>query len=283
MTDVTLYPDRSQWNGVIPAEDFGPVEALRVDTGFETDPIFQQNWANAQAAHAAGKLQILILYVVHITGNEQAIATRVKAALGGTCPVWVAFMVDEESGAGFDGPGNHSAGANLMVQLLAAFSGRGIAAVCGYANSPDWQSNWASRVTGLKRIVANYSSTPPAGYPTGVYGWQYWGGVKNPAPAGYPTPAGLDMNVIPRTVAQIVADFGGEDVALDPNDPVVKEILAAIAGLRADVDAVPENLRQHEYNVDISSNAIVASERAQVATLLAQAAQILANQKPPAS
>lgn len=224
----TFYWDRSQWQGVIPVSAFGAVECYRVDTGSSTDPDFAATYANAKAAHAKGTLKVLILYVVHLTGHEAQIAARVRAAMGGACPNWVCFMVDEESGSGFDGPGNHSAGANLMVELLYGFTKRGIKSICGYANAPDWASNWASRLSGLKRMVARYSdSAPPAGW----YGWQYWGGVQNSHPNGYPAPIGSDMNMIPLSVAQIELDFAVVIPAPPkPPTPVTGEIMWMLYG-----------------------------------------------------
>jgi hypothetical protein len=212
---TTYWPDTSKWQGVI--SSFSAVHAHRIDSGVVTDSTWGATYANAQQANKRGELRLLIGYVVYRPGQEAAITARVRSAMGGSCPKWVGFMIDMESGAQFAGPGEHSAGANKLVSLLAEFSGRGIDAVCGYANGSDWASCWSTRPSGLKRIVARYSSSPPAG---DWWGWQYSDGSATwPLPEGAMFASGRDMNMTHRALDRVLTDFAVH-AAAPREDPI---------------------------------------------------------------
>lgn len=198
---ATFYLDISKYQPVITADYQYPILCFRADSGWETDP---HAAANYTAARKNPRVKLCIAYVVYLPGHNAQIMTRLKALFGAKCPPGLAFMIDMESGAGFAGPGNHSTEANQLANELADYAGS-MNRVIGYANTPDWAGCWPTHPSWLKRIVARYSSTPPS---ISFYGWQYsdgsgrWG-----VPAGYPHPANVDMNVIPRSIDQILTDF----------------------------------------------------------------------------
>lgn len=211
----TFFEDRSRWNGPTLDNYPYPILSFRVDSGFDTDVYAKSNLA---LVHRSTSIKLGIGYVVHIPGEEAAILARIKAVFGPSSPR-IAWMVDEESGRGFAGPGDHSAGANKLCDLLTAYCGGDARRVCGYANGGDWSSNWASRRPGLKRIVAKYSAFAPSG---DWYGWQYSDGDAQWARMrGFPFVRGADMNVVRRDVPQIIADFG---LAPVPKPPAPKPL-----------------------------------------------------------
>ena len=99
------------------------VNSFRGDSGYSTDRKAAGNWAWTRRAIGSGAIRLCIIYVVYIPGNNAEILARMKSWLGATCPDRVAFRVDVESGAGFAGGGNHSAGANQLAGMLASYAG----------------------------------------------------------------------------------------------------------------------------------------------------------------
>lgn len=204
MTD-TFFADISRYQHVVDSTYPGEMIAFRADSGFDLDEHAEANWAYCQ--HAP-KIQAVIAYVVFIPGAVAETVGRVKHLFGAVCPAKVVFEVDDESGKGFAGPGDHSAELNQLVALLDAYSGAE-ARELEYGNRGDLAAGWSAAPRWLKRITAAYTGTDP-----GSFGWQYYGGVAgNPVPAGYPTswpPFGsaVDMNVIHLPIDAIVAALG---------------------------------------------------------------------------
>jgi len=214
MTD-TFYPDISKYQHVIGPDFAYSILCFRLDSGYETDPNAS---ANLKVALANPRVKLLIGYVVPIPGHNDQILGRVKKLLGGKCPPNMGFMLDEESGRGFAGPGDHSTEWNALDAELGAFAGSS-KRVIGYANTGDWSSGWPHHRPDLKRVVAKYSPTPPS---ISYYGWQYSdGSTQWPVPSGYPRTS-TDMNVIHKPIDEILADFGvtdtGEDMPLTDVD-----------------------------------------------------------------
>lgn len=220
----TFYADVAKYQRVVDASYPYPMLAFRADSGFDTDPNAEANWLYCQ--HAAG-IKVAIGYVVFIPGASAEILSRLKLLFGQTAPAKLVVMVDMESGTGFAGPGNHSAEANTFITALVGWLGNRNR-VIGYANKYDWASNWPGRPAWMRCVTAAYSATDP-----GTFGWQYYGGVANPHPAGYPTscpPFGsaVDMNVIHLPIDQIVTALG-----LSPEDEMTPADLAEIKALLA--------------------------------------------------
>lgn len=218
----TFFSDISEFQVVADERYPHPVLAVRVDNGSRIDFNAAGNW---RFCRTSDRIQVAIGYVVFLPGQAQAIFDRVKAFFGDKAPSKLAMMIDMESGLGFAGPGDHSAGANELADLFAHWLGDR-ARVIGYANAFDWANNWPNRPDWLKRFTAAYSTIDP-----GTFGWQYYGGVPdNPSPDGYarscpPFGSHVDMNVIHSPVDQIAAALGIGDAM-----PTAKEVADEIFG-----------------------------------------------------
>lgn len=217
----TLGADISEFQVVVNGSYPYPVLGFRADNGNRTDSHAASNWAYCESH--PDDIRVAIPYVVFKPGQRTAIMRRLKNLFGAHCPEQLVPEIDMESGADFAGPGNHSAEANALATDLAAWTGSQ-RRVQGYANSPDWQGSWPSRPSWMKRRLAWYSSSayPP---PAGFYSVQYYGALPYPSPPGLPrscAPFGsyVDMNATPRTINQILADYGigDTDMPLDPTD-----------------------------------------------------------------
>src|SRR5882762_10147104 len=206
-TGQTFYVDISSYQVVVDSSYPYPVLGFRADTGSSTDSHAAANWAYCEAH--PDRIQVAIPYVVFKPGQSDAIMKRLKNLFGSQCPPNIVPEIDMESGSGFAGPGNHSSEANGLAGQMAAWTGDQ-SRVQGYANSPDCSGCWPTPPSWMKKRLAYYSSNPtPAGY----YSRQYYGALPYSSPAGYPRscpPFGayVDMNVTPRTINQIVADYG---------------------------------------------------------------------------
>lgn len=186
-----------------------PIASFRLDNGWRLDKNAAANWAWARPALATGRLSLLVVYLVFIPGQSPAQLRRLKAFFGTSAPAGVAVEPDMESGHDFAGPGDHSIEANWLITQLAAWTGTPmLEREMAYANLGDFQACWPVLDAHLKRNVANYANTNPGGYAQ-----QYYGGLPNlPSPSGLPrtcAPFGgyVDLNVIRRPLAQILADF----------------------------------------------------------------------------
>lgn len=214
----TLFADISAFQVVVDGSYPYPVLGFRADSGNSTDGHAAANWAYCET-HPS-RIQVVIPYVIFKPGQSGAIMRRLKNLFGSQCPPRVVPEIDMESGADFAGPGDHSSEANSFIATLAAWSGKRVKTQ-GYANSPDWQGCWPSHPVWMKRRLANYSADP---VPPEYYSKQYYGALPYPSPPGLPRscpPFGsyVDMNVIPRTITQIIADYGiGDDMSLDATD-----------------------------------------------------------------
>lgn len=256
MTNV-YFADVSKYQAEADASYPYPILAFRADSGYETDAHAVANW---NFCKSSPKIQVAIAYLVFIPGQNAAVMQRVKTLFGQTCPPKLVLEVDMESGAGFAGPGDHSAEANALVDLADAYTGSPKREL-EYGNKYDQASDWAKAPTWLKRITAAYSSTDPK-----TFGWQYSGGTgNNPVPAGYPVrcpPFGtaVDMNVIHLPIGDIVIALG-----LAPEDELTPADLAAIkallAPLQADIEAVRSAFTEPNakgVRVGVSLDTIVA-------------------------
>lgn len=206
-TGQTFWADISEFQTVVNSEYPYPVLGFRVDTGNRTDNNAAANWSYCDTHD--GHIRVVIPYVVFKPGQSSAIFARLKNLFGSQCPPQVVPEIDMESGSDFAGPGNHSSEANLFVTELAAWAGEQ-KQTQGYANSPDWQACWPTPPAWMKRRLANYSSTPLI---PGYYSVQYYGALPYPSPPGWPrtcAPFGsyVDMNMTPRTIDQILVDYG---------------------------------------------------------------------------
>lgn len=185
-----------------------PVASFRFHSGTALDVLASANWSYLRGAITAGHIRVAVAYVVFIPGQLATVMAGIHALFGATCPTnRLALMIDMESGAGFAGPGNHSAEANQWAQAFATYTGTGSswARVIGYANAGDWASNWPQRDARLKRITAAYNAKDPS-----PWGWQYAGGnPAYPVPPGYPRTAApwsstyIDMNVVNYTIDEL--------------------------------------------------------------------------------
>lgn len=212
-TPHTFYADIAEFQPLVNSKYPYNVICLRGDNGWRIDDHFAANW---RYCAASSRIEIVIVYLIYIPGETSAILSRIKSALGSRCPSKVVFMVDVESGAGFAGPGNHSIDANRLANGLALYAGSN-RRVLGYANKYDWAACWPQYPSWMKRITASYGTTNP-----NTWGWQYYGGMNYPTPAGYPrscAPFGawVDMDVVPLTVTQMKEQCG----LVVPKPPIV--------------------------------------------------------------
>jgi|SRR5882757_774050 len=212
-TGQTFFADISIFQPLVNDSYPYPVLGFRADSGNSTDSNATGNWRYSDSH--PDHIRVVIAYVVFKPGQSDAIFKRLKNLFGSHCPPQVVPEIDMESGPGFAGPGNHSSEANSFIATLAAWAGEQ-KQTQGYANQPDWAGSWPSHPSWMKRRLANYGSNP---LKPGYYGVQYYGALPYPSPAGWPrtcAPFGsyVDMNMIPRTITQIEADYGiGEDVS----------------------------------------------------------------------
>jgi hypothetical protein len=211
-----------------------PILSFRLDTGFRTDRLAAENLLRSRRMLDAGRLSLVIGYVVMLPGTNAAVMRRVTQLMGTHCPSGFAFRVDVESGPGFAGPGDHSAQANDLVRQLAIYAGDDPADpkhVEGYGNAPDLASCWPGRPLALKVCTARYDDEDP-----GSYSQQYYGGLDYPVPAGLPRtcpPWGswVDLNVTRRPLSQILLDYGIRSAPLptrDWLDMATKDDVAAV-------------------------------------------------------
>jgi hypothetical protein len=205
VTSSTFFADISEFQPVITSAYPHPMVSLRADSGWRADNHIAANWAHCKSN---SKIQVVLAYVVFIPGQLNSVLARLKNTFGSKAPAKLALMIDMESGAGFAGPGNHSAEANQWVAAFAKWAGNS-KKVIGYANGYDWRTNWPSRPSGMKMITASYGTTNP-----GTWGWQYAGGDPRwPSVSGFPRtcpPFGsyVDMNVIYKSISAIKVDLG---------------------------------------------------------------------------
>lgn len=206
--------------------------SFRVFNGNRVDYKAVGNWAAIQQDIASGKIKYVFPYVVFMPGKLGATIAGLQAVFGASPPptIKIAPMNDMESGAGFAGPGNHSAEANQWMLSITNWLNNAKKKL-GYANAGDWASCWPQFPGDMFRVCAAYNAKDP-----GLYCWQYAGGNQNyPIPAGYPrsvSPFGtyVDINVIKRTPDQIAADFGMADLPQDQGEIDMFLIADPIAG-----------------------------------------------------
>lgn len=233
-TSHNFFADWSEFQPVVTTAYPYPVASFRLDTGYRLDNNVRGNWSVLTAGLNAGRQRIVMGYFVFVAGQSAGIQARIRNLFGSQAPTdRFVIMNDMESGAGFAGPGNHSAEANDFAEWAAEWTGSR-ARTYGYANGGDWASCWPSPPAWMKRHIASYGTQDPS-----PYGWQYAGGnPANPSPAGFPracAPFGsyIDMNVINKPIDQIEADFGvGDDVSVTDAD-ATNIANKTIAGLRA--------------------------------------------------
>lgn len=229
----TFGCDWSKYQVVVDSSYPLPWGLFRLDSGYSLDSHAQANMA---AVERIPTLKLVEGYLVHIPGNESAQLARIKSLFGKNGPGRYRFMVDEESGKGFAGPGDHSSGATWLANELADFTGTQ-KGVRPYANQydyteclphiPDWFDERAA--------VAAYSSVPPSRH---WYTWQYAGGDPRwSSPSGYPRsvkPFGafVDFNVCNRSIDQMLVDYGLATPQEDDvdEDRVAEMIQSALLG-----------------------------------------------------
>lgn len=250
----TFWADISTFQPIVDGSYPYPVLGFRADSGNSTDSHATANWryCDTHPTH----IRVVVPYIIFKPGQSGAIFNRLRNLFGSQCPPQVVPEIDMESGADFAGPGNHSSEANSFAATLAAWAGDQ-KQTGGYANAPDWSGNWPTPPGWMKKRLANYSSNPT---PPGYYSRQYYGALPYPSPAGYPrtcAPFGsyVDMNVTPRTITQIEADYGigDADVALTDAEyaRIARDTTAAVSqmlrtgGVLNDLNTQTSQLEHH--------------------------------------
>jgi hypothetical protein len=188
--------DISEYQKVVGPEYPHEVFTCRVHNGYRLDRNFT---GNRDSINRNPRVKVKVGYIVPVAGmsNAEAVALTMKVL-----PKDWGVMIDEESGVGFHGSGDHSVVNNdLRERFLNALGASSRNQVFGYANGSDWATGWRNRGD-LHGVVAGYSSAMPSlAKQDWVIGWQYAGG--NPAwgaPANFPRSAAgignnIDMNV----------------------------------------------------------------------------------------
>lgn len=271
-TGETFWADISTYQPVVNGTYPYPVLGFRADTGGSVDSDAAANWAYCEAH--PDRVQVVIPYVVFKPGQRAEIMSRLRNLFGTHCPPQLVPEIDMESGTQFAGPGDHSGEANALAADLANWAGDQ-RRVQGYANGPDWASCWPTRPAWMKRRLAYYSTNPT---PAGFYARQYYGALPYGSPAGYPrscAPFGsyVDMNITPRTISQILADYSiGDDMPLTDDDAakVADAVFAKLGGanrvdltrlgdaMHALMDGVRDDVSNMEFglvNLDSASHA----------------------------
>lgn len=197
------WADISYYQRVVNSEYPYQVLAHRADHGRGIDTNARANWAYTEKHLAFG-----FGYIVWMPGQNAAIMRRLKDAYGSKAPANFCPMIDMESGKGFAGPGNHSTEVNQFAEMLVNWCDGNEKRVVGYANAYDWANNWPTRPHWLKRITASYGTKNP-----GTWGWQYYGGLNYPIPAGFvnscrPFGTHVDLNSYSGSLAQMKQDLG---------------------------------------------------------------------------
>jgi len=202
-TSRLIWADISEFQQVVDSTYPYPVLAIRLDTGYRLD---NHAVSNHRAVSNIAHIDALIGYAVFIPGQSKAILNRIKNAFGSQPDF--AIMTDMESGPGFAGPGNHSSEANEFVAQCEAWT-HDAARELGYANDPDWKSNWSSPLPWMHKVIAHYGSDFVPGY----FAQQYYGGLNYPTPTGLPRackPFGswVDLNTAAMTLTTLQDSLG---------------------------------------------------------------------------
>lgn len=216
------YSDTSEYQPLYNSKYPYPMAAFRFYSGYRLDNHVVGNWNYHKAAIKSGRTRVAMAYAVFIPGQLNSMMVSLKQVFGATPPTdRLALMLDMESGAGFAGPGNHSAEANDWAAHMASYLGTWHR-VIPYANQPDYNGCWPQLDARLKdrRCVARYDDSAPSG----AWAWQYYGALPFSTPAGAPrgvTPFGAycDMNVIYKNITEIEADLGIKAPVIHPPAP----------------------------------------------------------------
>lgn len=234
-TPRIFWADISEFQRVVTSAYPYQQLAIRLDTGGRLDN-------NAKANHSAWLRMnrgALIGYVVFIPGQSRAILRRIQNAFGRQLE-GIAPMTDMESGAGFAGGGNHSREANDFQDALAEATGSRAREI-GYANASDWATNWPSRPSWMKRVIASYGSQLHNDF----FGHQFYGGLDYPVPSGFPracAPFGswVDLN----TAAMTSAAFNGALFGAPTLTDFLEEIMA--------LPGAPKGLTYQQFLSDLA-------------------------------
>lgn len=219
VTGQTFWADGSIYQPVITSAYPYPKFGFRGDSGTDTDGHAPQNWAYCEDP---SRMPLPLTYAVFKPGQRAGIMRRLRNTFGSDpSSTHLCAEIDMESGTQFAGPGDHSAEANALASDLADWLGDQ-RRVQGYANGGDWAACWPTPPSWMKRRLAKYSASA---WPVlaGYYAVQYYGALPYGSPPGFPracAPFGsyVDMNVTPRTISQILADYGiGEDPVTTPS------------------------------------------------------------------
>lgn len=212
--------DISEYQKIVGPEYPHEVFTCRVHNGYRLDRNFT---GNRDAINRNPRVKVKVGYIVPVAGmsNAEAVALTMKVL-----PKDWGVMIDEESGPGFHGAGDHSTVNNdLRERFLNALGARSRNQVFGYANSSDW-SQWRHRGD-TPGVVAGYMANMPAlAKQDWVIGWQYAGGdPKWQSASGFPRGAAgignnIDMNVygFPNGDAMHAWMFGGTATPTTPED-----------------------------------------------------------------
>lgn len=190
----TLGVDISEWQHVVSSVYEYPVFKARVHNGYRLDRAFA---SNAHIIDSLPGVKVRAAYIVPVAGMNLAAAVD---AVMSVLPAGWCVMIDEESGPGFHGPGDHSDVLNDLRGRFIERLGGNRRMVWGYANGGDWASGWPRRGD-TPMVVAKYSA-----YDNDLIrsaqciGWQYSNGQpSNGVPANYPRGSravgACDMNV----------------------------------------------------------------------------------------
>lgn len=154
MTD-TQWADISEFQTPVTDAYTYPVLCIRSNDGNYADQHFDANRAWCDGAVASGKLSFYIVYYFYrpsLTGFA-----TLKARVG-TPSNRMAVMIDMESDGG-KVSGDQSAAVNGEYNQAASWLGDA-RRVIGYGNVGDLNSLWPSKPSGMRLVIANYSSNP---------------------------------------------------------------------------------------------------------------------------
>lgn len=163
---AVIWADISEWQ--VPVDDTypHPVLAIRSNDGGYRDKKWNENYSWARRTLDAGRLNLLIVYLVYRPDWKQTAQTHIDM-IGAPHPRMVT-MIDVESWGG-EITGDHSDGINRLYWRLADWLGNP-RRVIGYGNRSDLDSLWPIKPPGVRLVVASYGSIPR--YP-GMIAHQY--------------------------------------------------------------------------------------------------------------
>jgi hypothetical protein len=152
----TLWADVSEYQRVVDDRYPHPVLAIRACDGAYRDKNFHANHNWARAALDAGKLHVLIIYLVYRPNWQQSFDT-LRSMVGDPHPRTV-VMIDVESWGG-QITGDHSSNLNNLHAAISQWLGNP-RRVIGYGNANDLNTLWPRQPQGIQHVIAAYGHKP---------------------------------------------------------------------------------------------------------------------------